>query len=174
MAKRTWTFWLEGRIHTIELEHGSFSGRRVISVDGRELERSQRLFDTGSEHTFSLDGHDVTVYIHTNGFTFRYGLEIDGMPVKGEGEEIRVTHAATPLAKARDQAAVTVVAHALMVREIRSWGFWLLGLGALHLVLSGFLSAPWGILLGVVGLASFIFHDSAMFVVYGTTLVWAA
>jgi hypothetical protein len=68
----------------------------------------------------------------------------------------------------------TVVAYAAMLREIRSWGWWSLGLGALHLITSGFLSAPWGILLLIVGAASFLFREAAMFVVYGVTLAWAA
>ena len=68
----------------------------------------------------------------------------------------------------------TVVAYAAMLREIRSWGWWSLGLGALHLITSGFLSAPWGILLLLVGAASFLFREAAMFVVYGVTLAWAA
>ncbi|HET7087498.1 MAG TPA: hypothetical protein VFL17_02495 [Anaerolineae bacterium] len=63
---------------------------------------------------------------------------------------------------------------ALMLRETRSWGIWLLGLGAVHLVASGFLSAPWGILLLTVGLASFYFRGASMFIVYGVTLAWAA
>ncbi len=67
-----------------------------------------------------------------------------------------------------------VVARAAMLREIRSWGWWSLGLGTLHLIISGFLSAPWGILLLIVGGASFLFRESAMLVVYGVTLAWAA
>ena len=64
--------------------------------------------------------------------------------------------------------------HAAMLQEIRSWGLWSLGLGALHLVTSGFLSAPWGILLIIVGLGSFYFRSASMFVVYAVTLGWAA
>ena len=64
--------------------------------------------------------------------------------------------------------------HAVMLKEIRSWGLWLLGLGALHIVLSGFLSAPWGILLFIVGLASFYFQSASMFIVYAVSLAWAA
>ena len=64
--------------------------------------------------------------------------------------------------------------NALMLRETRSWGLSLLGLGAVHLVASGFLSAPWGILLLAVGLASFYFREAPMFIVYGVTLAWAA
>lgn len=65
-------------------------------------------------------------------------------------------------------------AHALMLKEIRSWGIWLLGFGVLHVLTSGFLSAPWGIMLIVVGLGSFVFRSASMFIVYGVTLAWAA
>ncbi len=61
-----------------------------------------------------------------------------------------------------------------MLRDIRSWGFWSIGLGVLHFITSGTLSAPWGLLLIVVGLASFLFPSASMFVIYGVTLAWAA
>jgi hypothetical protein len=64
--------------------------------------------------------------------------------------------------------------YAAMLKEIRSWGFWSLGLGAVHLVTSGFLSAPWGVLLIIVGLASFYFRTASMFIIYAVTLAWAA
>jgi len=80
------------------------------------------------------------------------------------------------LDKAPDTATADAT-YAAMLREQRSWGWWSLGLGILHLVSLAFsrqfLSAPWGILLLVVGAASFWFRDSAMFVVYGVTLGWA-
>lgn len=60
-----------------------------------------------------------------------------------------------------------------MLRENRSWGLWLLGLGVIHLVASTFLDSSWGILLLIVGLASFYFREAAMFVIYGVTLAWA-
>ena len=64
--------------------------------------------------------------------------------------------------------------YSAMLAEIRSWGMWSLGLGALHLITSGFLSAPWGILLIMVGLASFYFRSASMFIIYASTLAWAA
>lgn len=65
-------------------------------------------------------------------------------------------------------------AHASMLREIRSWGWWLVLIGAIHLFTSGFLNSAWGILLILVGLASFYFKDAAMFVIYSVTLASAA
>ncbi len=59
--------------------------------------------------------------------------------------------------------------HASMLKAIRSNGFWLIGLGVLHIILSGWLSAPWGVLLIIVGLCSFLFHSPSMFVIYAIT-----
>lgn len=70
-------------------------------------------------------------------------------------------------------AAAVNYSHAAMLAEIRSWAFWSLGLGALHLITSGFLSAPWGILLIIVGLGSFLFQSASMFIIYAVTLAWA-
>lgn len=59
-------------------------------------------------------------------------------------------------------------------KQVRSWAIWSLILGAAHLIANNFLNPFWGILLIVVGLFSFFFRTSAMFVLYGTTLLWAA
>ncbi|MFZ5855905.1 MAG: hypothetical protein ACOYZ6_03665 [Chloroflexota bacterium] len=70
-------------------------------------------------------------------------------------------------------AAAVNYSHAAMLAEIRSWAFWSLGLGALHLITLGFLSTPWGILLVIVGLGSFLFQSASMFIIYAVTLAWA-
>jgi hypothetical protein len=64
--------------------------------------------------------------------------------------------------------------HQAMLKEIRSWGYWSLGLGAVHIISSGFLDSAWGILLIVVGLASFYYRTAPMFIIYTVTLAWAA
>lgn len=68
----------------------------------------------------------------------------------------------------------TLARHAKMLKELRSWGFWSLGLGVMHMIGSGFLSAPWGLMLIFVGLSSFLFKSASMFIVYAVTLAWAA
>jgi hypothetical protein len=68
----------------------------------------------------------------------------------------------------------TLAGYAKMLKEIRSWGFWSIGLGIIHMIGSGFLSAPWGIMLIFVGLSSFLFKSSSMFIIYAVTLAWAA
>ena len=63
--------------------------------------------------------------------------------------------------------------HAKMLKEVRSWGLWLLVMGVLSVFLSG-LSGSWGVVLLIAGLASFVFRETPMFVIYGTILAWAA
>jgi len=59
-------------------------------------------------------------------------------------------------------------------KETRNWGLALLVLGVLHIIMSGLFDASWGVLLIIVGLASFYFRSAAIFVVYCFTLGWAA
>ncbi len=79
MAKRTWTFELEGQRHTLELEHGVISGKRVISIDGQVAYQSRNLIDSGSLHNFRIDGHWVQVFIQPNFLSFVYDLLIDNV-----------------------------------------------------------------------------------------------
>ena len=73
-----------------------------------------------------------------------------------------------------DPAANLEAAHTAMLKEIRSWSYWSLGLGALHIIASGFLDSSWGILLIIVGLASFYFRTASILIIYAVTLTWAA
>jgi len=76
----------------------------------------------------------------------------------------------TAIAPAEDIASD----HMAMLKEIRSWGIWSLVLGGVHILAAGFFSAPWGILLLIVGLASFFFRTASMFIIYMVILVWVA
>lgn len=64
--------------------------------------------------------------------------------------------------------------YAKMKKDIRSWGFWLVGIGIVSMVLSFMLDPSWGLILMLVGLSSFYFSESPMFIVYGSLLSWAA
>jgi len=61
-----------------------------------------------------------------------------------------------------------------MLSEIKSWAVILLIIGIIQVFSAEFLSSTWGFLLICVGLSSFYFRSPAMFVVYGSTLSWAA
>lgn len=59
-----------------------------------------------------------------------------------------------------------------MLEQIKSWGVTSLLLGALHFGFSGYLSPSWGVILAVVGLLSFSYKASSMFIVYVVSLMW--
>ncbi len=82
MAKKIWNVNIEGINHTVELDHGYFSGKREITVDGKQLEKSVKVVDSGSDHVFKLDGHTCAIHIRTNGFTYNYDFSIDGKSVQ--------------------------------------------------------------------------------------------
>ena len=192
MAEKTWTFDLEDGSHTVELEHGTISGKRVIRVDGEVVEESTQLIDMGSIHPFEINAHRGSVVIRTNGITFSYDAVLDGRSLETgkpvalpRGLAVATAAAASTGKLVGDEPvagkAIPIIqldpaeeAHESVLKEIRSWGQWLLALGAIHLIASGTLSAAWGVILVLVGLGSFLFHDAAMFVVYGTTLAWVA
>ncbi len=62
---------------------------------------------------------------------------------------------------------------AFMVRDVRSWGKWLIGLGVVHLIASGSLDASWGIMLILLGVMSFLFTSPSLYVIYAVTMAWA-
>lgn len=83
MGKRNWLIELEGVEHDIELEHGYFSGKRIISADDEIIEHTRyNLFDAGSKHEFEINGHSCIILITPAGFKFSYDLIVDGISVK--------------------------------------------------------------------------------------------
>ncbi len=78
MATKVWTFNLEDGRHVVEMQHGYLGGKRVMKVDGKVQEQSRKVFDTGSEHRFSISGHPCVLRILTDGLSFQFELHVDG------------------------------------------------------------------------------------------------
>jgi hypothetical protein len=88
MTQRIWTFQLEdGSSHTVQLEHGYFSGKREIYLDNEFILEDKKMIDTGSAHSFQINGHICTVHIRTTGFSFKYDCTIDNRSVE-TGQEV--------------------------------------------------------------------------------------
>lgn len=105
MAKKNWTLQLEDGRHTVELDHGALSGKRRISLDGQVVEESQKTIDIGSQHTFSLDSHECTVVIRTNGLGFSYDLLLDGLPLEKRSARPKPAPKPKPKPKPRPKPA---------------------------------------------------------------------
>ena len=78
MGYRTWDIEVDGNRHTIGVDHGFWSGKRIITLDGNVLEKSWKLVDTGSEHRFNVDGHLCILKIRNSPFHYDYELFLDG------------------------------------------------------------------------------------------------
>ncbi|MBT3241308.1 MAG: hypothetical protein HON98_13585 [Chloroflexi bacterium] len=72
----------------------------------------------------------------------------------------------------KNDSSQTDILNQKMLNRIASWGRSSLILGTIHLLFSGYLAPSWGIILITVGLASFVFKEAAMFVVYAVSLGW--
>ena len=83
MAKKSWTFELDQKEHTIDLEHSSLWTKRRIYLDGILKEEKTSFFDIGSRNIIQIGRHTCTVLIGTNnGLTYNYDLLIDEVSVK--------------------------------------------------------------------------------------------
>ena len=73
MRYRVWTFNLDDGPHRVELQHGYWSGTRLIRADGKVIEKTGwlRKLDTGSKHAFELGEHECEIKI---GFLWELGI----------------------------------------------------------------------------------------------------
>ena len=156
MAAKRWDFRDEDlRRYSVELEHQVLSGDRRILVNGREVFRGGKFFDTGSEHPFDVEGHAARLRIGSNGFGYTYTLVVDGLTIPPEGATIprppRPASVAsaptmapdrveaeqplvTALAQGPDPAAMARVALVKRVQNGGRWFYWIAGLSAVNFV----------------------------------------
>ena len=78
MAKKVWVFEVKGERHIVELEHGFWSGKRDIVVDGVPFYSGSKFYDTGSVHSFNISGVPCVLRIKVPAFGVSYELYVDG------------------------------------------------------------------------------------------------
>ncbi|XP_028847868.1 fas apoptotic inhibitory molecule a [Denticeps clupeoides] len=80
-----WEVALSDGVHRIEFEHGTTTGKRVISVDGKEVIRRDWMFKLVGKETFVVGTTDAKATINidaVSGFAYEYTLEINGKSLK--------------------------------------------------------------------------------------------
>lgn len=79
MVTREWLVETENP-HSVRVDHWSgWSGRVHIYLDDELIyERRSKLFDTGLEHRFKVDGLPYLIRIYPMAFYFQYELWVDG------------------------------------------------------------------------------------------------
>ena len=78
-----WTVLLEGKAHTVELDHGWLLGRRIVRLDGKVIEHTatlrHALLDRGSHHQFAIGHHTCGLSIESTwAGLFSYTITVDG------------------------------------------------------------------------------------------------
>jgi len=76
--KKTWSFDAGGHQHTVDLQHGVWFGKRVVTLDGRSIEDARSFIAGGSETRFDVDAHPCILKIRSSALTFDYELYVDG------------------------------------------------------------------------------------------------
>jgi hypothetical protein len=188
VTTKRWDFRDEDlRRYTVVLEHGTFSGKRVITLNGREVFRGQQLIDTGSEHRFDFEGHSGVLRVRNAGLRFEFDLLVDGNPVPPQGATIPRSRAADTAARgsvapiepsvptqAGAPAGPTAVEleRADLERRVRNggrWFYWIAALTVLNVV-----AYQYGSSLGF-GLGMVIgFFLQGVLAALGETMSWIA
>jgi hypothetical protein len=134
MAEKTWTVNLDGINHKIELEHGTFSGKRVIKLDGQVIEEDQKMMDSGTDHFFKIRNHLCAIHIHSGGLRFKYDLSINGISAE-TGQPTKLLDG-TPTALYTTET-VDLVERVRIEKQMRNganWFFWIAGLSLINTI----------------------------------------
>lgn len=106
-----WTARIDGVDHKLELEHGIWSGRRRLVIDGWDVHDTTRLFDLGGDIHFAVAGHQGLLRIAPRSLGYVYGVALDGMWVNGGG-------LVTELPRFVRFASYAIIAHALFLLAV--------------------------------------------------------
>ena len=79
MPTISWSIYVDGQSYSINLDHGIFSGKRIIQVNSATVHEDSKLFDVGtSEHIFQVNSHDCKITIRSVASGVTYNLYVDG------------------------------------------------------------------------------------------------
>lgn len=80
MPKISWSINLDGQTNVIDLDYGTYSGKRIIYVNGLQVHKSNKFFDLGtSKHLFQIGSHkcEITIRVFMD---MTYSLFVNGQP----------------------------------------------------------------------------------------------
>uniref|UniRef100_A0A8R1IAT4 Uncharacterized protein n=1 Tax=Caenorhabditis japonica TaxID=281687 RepID=A0A8R1IAT4_CAEJA len=75
----TWNVPLHDKVHRIEFEHGTTTGKRVIRVDSKEILRRDWMFKLVGKEAFKVGDMKCTINVEALGtFAYEYSLDVNG------------------------------------------------------------------------------------------------
>uniref|UniRef100_A0A915B633 Fas apoptotic inhibitory molecule 1 n=1 Tax=Parascaris univalens TaxID=6257 RepID=A0A915B633_PARUN len=83
-----WMVPLQDKVHKIEFEHGTTTGKRIIRVDGQEVLRKDWMFKLVGKETFTIGKMMCVISVEALGtFAYEYSLEVNGKKYEKFREE---------------------------------------------------------------------------------------
>ncbi|KAM9766370.1 LOW QUALITY PROTEIN: fas apoptotic inhibitory molecule 1-like [Menidia menidia] len=76
-----WELQLSDGVFTVEFEHGTTTGRRLVLVNGQEVVRRDWMFKLVGRESFPVGGAGTRATVHieaAGGFSYEYWLEVGG------------------------------------------------------------------------------------------------
>ncbi|CAG9766220.1 unnamed protein product [Ceutorhynchus assimilis] len=86
-----WSVPLLDGAHTVEFEHGTTTGKRVLRLDGKEVLRKDWMFKLVGDIQFTLGAQQAKCELRVDPkspFSFRYSLIVDGKPAEKFTEKL--------------------------------------------------------------------------------------
>ncbi|XP_060536467.1 fas apoptotic inhibitory molecule 1 isoform X2 [Cylas formicarius] len=80
-----WSVPLLDGVHTVEFDHGTTSGKRVLRIDGKEVLHKDWMFKLVGDIKFTLGKHETKCELRVDPiahFAFSYSLWVDGLPLE--------------------------------------------------------------------------------------------
>ncbi|KAK9506809.1 hypothetical protein O3M35_008676 [Rhynocoris fuscipes] len=78
-----WKVPLSDRLYIIEFQHGTASGKRVITVNNKEVFREDWMFKLVGDQEFKIGDVPCVIKIEpVSGFSYQYSLVVDGKPLE--------------------------------------------------------------------------------------------
>lgn len=79
MATKAWQVNLDDGEHYVELDHGTFSGKRTVKVDDQVVvQEGMNIIDFGDKIAVPIGNQQGLLEISTEGLTFDYSLKVNG------------------------------------------------------------------------------------------------
>ena len=78
-----WSVALADGIHQVKFEHGTTTGKRIVSVDNNEVLKKNWLFKLVGKVEFNIGSVKAFITIEAvSGFAYEYTLYINGKPLQ--------------------------------------------------------------------------------------------
>lgn len=82
MATKAWNVDINGTTHYVELDHGTMTGSRKITVDDRVVVDEGVSVKFGEKIPFEIEGNPAELEISTAGFDWDYSLKLNNRVVQ--------------------------------------------------------------------------------------------